>query len=202
MASDVDIVNVALAYLGDDATVASIDPPEGSAQATHCARFYPIARAALQDMNNWGFCTTRASLSLLAVTPISGWLYAYGPPSDAINILSVFLPSATDDYNPQQFDMEQLPDGTHVIYTNVVSAVCRYTRHITDPSSFPPLFVDCLSWLLAAYLAGPILKGEAGRAAAIQCFKMFEAKFADATASDAAQRRVQPTQNVAWVTGR
>ena len=36
MASDVQICNIALAHLGDTATVASINPPEGSAQAEHC----------------------------------------------------------------------------------------------------------------------------------------------------------------------
>ncbi len=50
MPSVVDLCNLALAYLGDDATVASIDPPEGSAQAEHCQRFYPIARDTLLQM--------------------------------------------------------------------------------------------------------------------------------------------------------
>ena len=43
MSSVVDICNIALSRLGDRATVTSIDPPEGSAQADHCRRFYPIA---------------------------------------------------------------------------------------------------------------------------------------------------------------
>ena len=47
MATEVDICNIALAHLGDDATIASLSPPEGSAQAEKAARFYPIAR------NNW-----------------------------------------------------------------------------------------------------------------------------------------------------
>ena len=55
MASEVDICNLALGHLGDNATVSSISPPEGSAQAEHCARFYPIARDALLEMHNWNF---------------------------------------------------------------------------------------------------------------------------------------------------
>ncbi len=202
MATEVDICNLALARLGDDATVASINPPEGSAQAEHCARFYPIARDAMLDLHNWGFCTTRAALSLLAAAPVSGWLYAYAPPSAAINILSVFQPGAADDFDPQPFEIETLTDGASVIYTNVVSAVCRYTIHVTDTSRFQPLFVEALSWLLASHLAGPILKGDAGAKMAIQCYKAFEVKMAQATASDAAQRRVAPTHNVAWIAGR
>ena len=47
MATEVDICNLALAHLGDDATIASLNPPEGSAQAEKAARFYPIARNSL-----------------------------------------------------------------------------------------------------------------------------------------------------------
>ena len=63
MASEVDICNLALSHLGDNATVASIDPPEGSAQAEHCSRFYPIARDTLLEMHNWNFSTRRAVLA-------------------------------------------------------------------------------------------------------------------------------------------
>ena len=55
MASVVDICNLALAHIGDDATVSSIDPPEGSAQAEHCKRFYAIARDTMLQMHNWNF---------------------------------------------------------------------------------------------------------------------------------------------------
>ena len=65
MASEVDICNLALAHLGDSATVASINPPEGSAQAEMCQRFYPIARDSLLEMHNWGFATRRKALAQL-----------------------------------------------------------------------------------------------------------------------------------------
>ncbi len=202
MAADIDICNLALSHLGDDATVASIDPPEGSPQATHCARFYPVARDSMQEMHNWGFCTTRATLSLLSATPLSGWVYAYAQPSDAVNLLSILIPGSTDDFNPQPFETEALPDGTSVIYSNTESAILRYTRHVTDPSKFSPLFTDALGWLLASMLAGPILKGTTGAAATVQAYKMFQVQFAKAAASDAGQRRVIPQDNPSWLKGR
>ncbi len=202
MATDLDICNLALAHLGDDATVASIDPPEGSIQAAHCARFYPVARDSLLEMHNWGFTTTRIALSLLAATPLSGWVYAYAQPSDAINLLGVFIPGSTDDFNPQDFETETLADGTNVIYSNTQSAVLRYTRHVTDPSQFSPLFTDALGWLLASMLAGPLLKGTTGAQATVQSYKMFLAQFGKAAASDAGQRRVRPQDNPSWLKGR
>ena len=59
MASEVEICNLALARLGDAATVVSIDPPEGSAQAEHCAMFYPMARDTLLAQHPWGFAQRR-----------------------------------------------------------------------------------------------------------------------------------------------
>ena len=72
MASVVDICNLALGHLGDPATVSSIDPPEGSAQAQHCARFYPIARDSLLEMHSWNFSTYREALAHLQPAE---WIY-------------------------------------------------------------------------------------------------------------------------------
>lgn len=97
MASEVGICNLALSNLGDAATVASINPPEGSAQAEHCARFYPIARDALLEMHDWSFATKRMVLPLLATNPTNQWAYAYAAPSDMVNTISVLDMNATDD---------------------------------------------------------------------------------------------------------
>lgn len=202
MPTNVDICNLALAHLGDDATVASIDPPEGSPQASHCARFYPMALTALQDMNAWSFCTTRTTLAVLSGKPLSGWQYAYAVPSDAVNVLAIFKPDAPDDYDPQAYDMEQLLDGTSVIYTNVQNAVCRYSRNVTDPSKFPPLFTDALTRLLASHLAGPVLKGDTGRAEARAQLAIFQSVYNNAVTSDSAQRKIDPTHNVTWMADR
>lgn len=112
MASVIDIVNLSLSFLGDTATVSSIDPPEGSAQAEHCARFYPLARDSLLEMHTWGFSTKRIQLAMLT----SGWpewTYCYAQPTDALNLLAVLPPEATDDYSqrfgiPDSFGTGQL----------------------------------------------------------------------------------------------
>lgn len=220
MSSEVDICNVALGYLGDDATVASLSPPEGSAQAAHCARFYPIARDSLLEMHSWGFATKRSSLALLAATPPSPWAYQYAQPADALNLLAILAPDATDDtstalvpfggiacagigaYTPQPFTEEINDTGASVIYTNQQYAVLRYTALMSDTTKFSPLFTEALAWLLASKLAGPVLKGETGMQGAIACLKQFREWFAKATESDANQSRHQVTQNTAWIANR
>lgn len=216
MATEVDICNLALANLGDNATVASINPPEGSAQAEHCARFYPIARDALLEMHAWGFATKRVQLALLA----SGWPewdYGYAQPSDAINIIAVLPSDATDDYSqasasvpvsaggsyvPQAYSCEINTAGVPVILTDQINAVLRYTASVTDPANFSPLFTTALSWMLASMLAGPLLKGEAGAAESKRCLAAAMQLLSQAVESDASQRRINPAHRVQWIAGR
>lgn len=195
MASEIDICNLALSHLGDTATVASINPPEGSAQAEHCSRFYPVARNALLEMHAWGFATKRIQLALLS----SGWPewnYSYAQPGDAVNILAVLPPSVTDDnvaavQIPQPFSCEVDAGDAEVIYTDQADAVLRYTAIITDTTKFSPLFVTALSHHLAGMLAGPIIKGDVGAAEAKRQEAMMQYYLTKAIESDASQRRVK-----------
>lgn len=222
MASEVDICNLALAHLGDAATVSSINPPEGSVQAEHCSRFYPIARDALLEMHAWGFATKRVAIAYLTNT-WPEWTYAYAVPNDAVNIIAILPSEATNDYSvgintmfsqtglpliaggvyqPQAFALETQADGTQIIYTNQEDATLRYSALITDTTQFSPLFVVSLSYLLASYLAGPTIKGEIGSAEAKRCLGLFQATFGKASVSDSSQRRNNISQNVGWMTGR
>ena len=222
MASEVDICNLALGHIGDAATVSSINPPEGSAQAEHCSRFYPVARDALLELHSWGFATKRVNLASLG-SAWPEWQYCYAVPNDALNLLAVLPPLATDDYSegitwmysqtgaalaaggiyqPQPFNYETLDDGTLVIYTNQENAMLRYTAYVTDTTVFSPLFVSTLSWYLASMLAGPVIKGEAGAAEAKRCMAQAQLMLGKATVSDSNQRRTTIAQNTPWMTGR
>ncbi len=222
MASEVDISNLALAHLGDNATVATITPPDGSVQADHCARFYPLARDALLEMHNWDFSVSRAALALVS-TNATGWTYTYAAPANVINLISVLDPQAPDDYSaavqsstwydppilsvgqytPQPFQGEiDGITGADLILTNQVNAVLRYTKRVTDTTKFSPGFTRLLSWLLAADLAGPVMKGEAGAAAAARCLSVFGKLFSQVAVSDANNRQIKPRQNVAWMSRR
>lgn len=228
MASEVDVCNLALGHLGDAANLQSISPPDGSAQADHCARFYPIARDSLLEMHDWSFATKRASLALLSLT-CAQWLYAYANPSDCLNQIAVLDPMATDDssvgislgyftgpfgmpapsiergaYTPQPFITEAAADGSEVIWTNQQNAVLRYLARVTDTSKFENLFTLALTWHLAGMLAGPVLKGDSGVKAAQMCLSGFKTAYGMAVSSDANQKRttVRDRQSVTWINGR
>lgn len=201
MASEVDICNLALARLGDNATVASIDPPEGSAQAEHCAHFYPVARDSLLEMHAWKFATRRVLLAQLT-TDTWNWSYAYAEPTGVLKLLAVLPASASSDADTQEYEAETDGNGTPIILTDQEGASLRYVAHVTDTTVFSPLFVDALAWLLASYLAGPVLKGDAGAAMAKACLQSFMLALSNAKVSDANQRKVRPEHKPDWIAGR
>lgn len=223
MASEVDLCNLALACLGDDATVSSLNPPEGSAQAAHCARFYPMARDAMLDEHPWSFTTRRATLALLSAVPPPSWQYAYAAPANMNNPLAVYTSDAPDDTQqllsmgytmqhaantgigvptPQPYKLESLADGSIVIYTNVETAVLLYTAYVTDTTKFPPLFTEALSRKLASFLAGPLLKGETGREEAKAQLSLYMKIVAAAKVSDANQQKLNPQASPSWLVNR
>lgn len=212
MASEVDICNIALGYLGDDATVASIDPPEGSAQAEHCSRFYTIARDTFLDEHQWNFCTRRALLAQLAATPPSPWAFGYAVPADMIDVVAVLANDARSDhsaggpgistYTPQPFVAEVDNTGSTVIYTNQLDATLRYTARVTDTAKFPPQFVNALAMKLASLLAGPVLKGETGIKAAMAWMERADMALSKAKTSDANQQKQEVAQSVSWMANR
>tara|TARA_R100000278_G_scaffold15695_3_gene16125 strand:- start:342 stop:1010 length:669 start_codon:yes stop_codon:yes gene_type:complete len=222
METEIDICNLALAHLGDDATIASIKPPEGSAQAEHAARFYPIARNTLLETHTWNFAAKRASLATTTNTT-EQWEYAYVAPADMMTPLAIISPTAQNDYStrmssgdtpggitsnysptivaghytPQQFALE----GDY-IYTNQENAILRYQSLITDSTKFSPLFVVALSWHLAAMMAGPIIKGDQGMAEAKRCTEMMQGYLSSAKQQDNLHRDITVEHIVPWTSGR
>ena len=159
MASAVDICNLGLAHLGSDAQVASIDPPDGSVEAGHCARFWPIVRAEVLAAGAWTFAKTRATLAAVPNTSAS-WLYAYGVPSNILNALRVLNGDAAAlpiEWGGADFEIEG-----NVLFTNEPDAVLLYTQDVVDLSRYSAHCIATLGYMMAAYLAGPLIKGAEG----------------------------------------
>ena len=221
MASEVDICNIALSNLGDEATVASIDPPEGSAQADHCARWYPLARDQVLQSHSWSFATRRAVLAPVQFD-FTEWRFAYAQPDDCIKFFAVLPPNALSDYSdalayptrstfgdfrecgeygyaPQEFATETDEDGNVVILTNQDQATGRFVARVTDTTKFSPIFVQAVSRLLASYLAGPIIKGVDSIQIASGQYQAFQIALSKAIQADGIQRQVRPQHIVPWM---
>lgn len=181
MASAVDICNLALGHLGNKAAVISIDPPDGSIESGLCYRFFGISRDEVLEGGDWTFARTRAALSLLTTNPSSTWAYAYALPSDCITPRRIVTGAASAREDDSiDFSVE----GTTLL-TNQQNAVLIYTRVATDVALFSPGFVTAMSYKLGAYLAGPILKGEAGANTAKTLHGVAKAKILESMSFDA-----------------
>lgn len=211
MASVIDVCNLALSHLGDSAQVIAISPPDGTVQAAHCARFYPLARDAVLQAFPWSFAVRRSDLALVTNALGSDWRYAYALPSDCLRPLAALYPglpavdlgAGESDTGSYPHVIESAGDGSLVLYTNTPTAQLRYIGRVTDPTKFQPLVVLAIARLLASYLAGPILKGDTGAKVSLAQAKLFEAEFAAAAAADARTgsrdtRRYRPE----WITVR
>lgn len=224
MATDVDVCNIALSYLGDSAVIGSINPPSGGAQAQHCARFFPLALGEFVEAHEWNWCTTRVSLAEVD-NPTTTWIYAYGLPGDMASPIAVISSDAGDDYSvgipspyttslvnfdaslggytAQPYSIETLADGTPVLLTNQQYAVLRYKRIVENVGPLPPLAIEALARLLAAKLAGPIIRGEKGRAEARDQMTMYaRVALPAARASDSKRQRIGITHTPDWVANR
>ena len=133
----------------------------------------------------------RAKLAVLQ-TPSWSWAYAYARPAQCLRALAVLPETACGTERGHDFETEATDTGAQIILTNLAEATLRYTAQVLDPTKFSPLFVDALGWLLASYLAGPIIKGDTGAAAGRAAYQTFMAQLGHATRSDANQRQADP----------
>lgn len=173
MASVVDICNLSVAHLGGDAVISAIDPPDGSVEAMHCARFYPVARKAALEVHEWSFATRRKALTEISTTELPDiWAYAYGLPNKSLRVTRVVNP-LTVEGETEPFLQEALSDGTQVIFTNAEEASAIFIYDEENPVKFSGLFVLALSRLLSSFLAGPLVKGKTGTATAQEQYKLY-----------------------------
>lgn len=180
MATDVDITNIALSHLGAKANVASIDPPDGSAEANWASRFFQQSVYRMLEREDWSFARTRVALAQVELPASSVWQFAYQKPSDCLKPRRI----PTGDATLYEQDSEPyIVEGTKIL-TNKADAVLIYTAPLLDVSKFPPTFCDALSYELAAYLAGPILKGNDGIRASASLRDIAARMAAQAAASD------------------
>ena len=189
MATKVDICNLALGILGDPATLVSIDPPEGSAEADHCARFYPMAKKMALSSYSWGFATRRIVPACLATKVVGDKeSYVFPLPSDCLQVLAVSVDDQQETQALVKYRIEWI-DGRECLITRHKDIWLSYTSSETDESQFSAPFTLALSRLLASMLAGPMIPGSSGSKMSADQIQLYEYFLTQAKAHDARQQR-------------
>lgn len=205
MATEVGIANLALSRLGETATISSLSPPEGSAEAQHCATWLPIARDSLLSLHPWSFATVRSrpALRVFDEDLYAEWSYVYARPNGCIRVLAVLPEGYTDQIiDAQAFSSETSEAGEDLILTNTENAILRWIKRVTNPAVYSPLFVEALSYMLASALAGQLIKGEEGRKASTDAYRAAMALVLTASGQDANQSRLLDNYKPVWLTDR
>lgn len=150
--SQTEICNLALVRLGDY-LITSLD--EDSTAARYCKLFYAKVRDAVLRDFPWNFAVRKKALALASETPIFGYAYMYGLPSDCLRALD--LRTAYTNGPAVEFSIELNAAGTaRMLCTNEPEAHLRYVARVEDPNLYDAEFVEAVSWKLAADLAQPI----------------------------------------------
>jgi len=214
VASIADIWNSALAHAGAAGRVVDPTTPDGSREAELCKMFYPLARRHLLESGpEWQFATQRVQLSQVANTN-SEWLYAYGLPSDMVRLVRVVSPSQAGgvihDGGAQAVSVSQLGypsavelvNAVPVLYTDIPDAVLVYIADAADPGRFSSLFVTALGYTLAAFIAGALVKGNAGVRLAKELRDVAASTVAEAAEAQANSTQDQPLPYTPMITSR
>ncbi len=193
MTTAIAICNMALTRLGG-ATIAALN--EGSKESMICATFLDQSRdAALRDYK-WNFATLRRQLADTGTT-LAPWAFAYAYPSDCLAAREIYNPLSTS--TAIAFEVASDGAGGRLIYTNQDQAMLVYTARITDLSACDPLFIEAMSWKLAAEIALPLAQDR-------NLMQVAETKYqniiAQARTADANEGEADTTAAATWIDSR
>jgi hypothetical protein len=182
MSSVVAICNLALAHIRGG-TINSID--EASAQARACKQHYDQTRRALLASYPWGWAQKRETLAAVTNDRTLRWAYAYARPADCVHFIGI----ADDGSTANEPDPAAHEIVGRTIYAALSPGVAIYTADQTDPTKYPPLFIDAFAAALAARIALQITGDRALRNDTLQLAKQ---TFDAAAAADANEDTDRP----------
>lgn len=226
MATDVDIANEALGKIGTRNTIASL--AENSNEAKRVNQFFAQTRDEVLQKAHWGFARAVKALTLYKqapgtpgsvstdiqwsnLYPMPPWLYSYKwPETDPTNALQIqaivpvlstysypFILAAATAFEIGSDLVAAVDD--RVILTNQRDAIAIYTKRITNPLLFQPLFINAFSSALAGKIAGP-LTGDKDLAKLM--FGLANDSIMTARAEDANQGLTVIDQDASWIAFR
>lgn len=145
--SEVEICNFALAKLGSESFITSLDD-ENSKSATLCNLFYNPVRDSLLRSHLWRFARKQYQLAPLAEEPLFDGGYYFQMPVDCIRVV------VPDEEYFQTYGRWSVEGNKILADTNLLQIVG--IARITDTGYFDPIFVEALATRLAHELCMPL----------------------------------------------
>ena len=154
MTDQVDVCNLSLGFVGNEAKIDTINPPDDTNESIQCAKFFPIALQVLLEDMEADFSTVKELLTSLG-SPPTGWLFKYQIPENFLSGVRVY---PTGSESSEDYELaHDIAHGT-VVLTNVEQAEMEYITYVDDPNNMTPNAILALAWLLASFIAMPITR--------------------------------------------
>jgi len=184
MASNVDIANQALTFLGAD-RIASLT--EDNENARKVNQIFIQTRDEVVRGHPWNFAIKRASLATLDDTPKYGWSVVYQLPPDCLRVLET-----------NQKYMEFRIEGRQLLcdYSGVK---IKYIARIEDPVQFDANFIEAFAAKLASKLAYSIIES---KTMSEMSLTLYASILADARSADAQEGTPMSIDDSDWIDSR
>jgi len=194
MSSKVQICNLAIARIGGS-SINSLN--EAQKESIECKRFYDVSRKAVLRTHKWGFSIKQITLALTTETYLD-YTYAYAYPIDALLIHKIYNPTSKDK-KLEYVIRASSSLSSKVILTDEEDAQILYTANVENTNSFDSLFLEALSWKLAADLAQPVRGDENLQNICLQNFLL---TISQAQTNDSNEGYQPPNDNNSFIDAR
>ena len=155
--NNTSICNMALSRIGAKRINAFDDDSDTLNEAIHCRLHFEQTRDALQRSHIWVFTKDRETLSQDTESPAFEYANQFLLPSDMLRYrMKHDGGAASNEISVYSFSMETKADGTKILLTDEDSVSLVFTRLITDPTKWDPLFIELLIIKLALKLLTPL----------------------------------------------
>ena len=186
-ASEVDIANVALGWIGAD-PITSFDDP--STQAQLIKLHYPRTRDVVLEVREWTFAVKRFVLEPDSEVPLFQWGAQFTIPTEILRVLTVEREQvvSSNELTSNFIEHEQInwvKEADKILADQDVIFMRAIIR-IISTQEFSEGFVHALAARLAADIAISITRSSSMQQ---QMFALYGAKLADAAASEGMQGR-------------
>lgn len=151
----VQICNIALAKIGSDSFITSLDDDTKSAR--HLSIFYAPIRDSLLRSHLWRFARKQYQLAPLVNAPLFDGGYYFQMPVDCLRVVQ-----PDEDYFGR-YGRWSVEGNKILAYTNVLNIVG--IDRVTDESLFDSIFVEAFATKLAHELCLPLAQSESLKAA-------------------------------------
>ena len=187
MASQIQICNLALGYLGAE-PVLSIDEETKTGRCLKLA--WDLVRDEVLACHAWNFSTRRAALAVLEEAPEFEWSYQYELPGDCLRVLAA---------KSEDLEVPWVVEGG-MLLSNVEDIEIRYLARITATGRFTPGFVAALAARLGAELALTLTESSSRFES---LYKLYGARLAQAKKDDVREQNfTEADDSDSWLAAR